>query len=74
MSMRPTIAERAFQLARTGEYLKVRDLKAALKREGYEQIDAHLGGASIAKPLRIICEEAHRLRQAETPVSQQNTA
>ena len=74
MLMRPTIAERAYQLARTGEYPKVRELKVALKREGYEQIDAHLGGSSIARPLRIICEEAYRLKQAEMAGAQQNTA
>jgi len=74
MLLRPSIAERAYQLARTGEYPKIRDLKVALKKEGYDQIDAHLGGASISRPLRVICEEAYRLRQSEMALAEQNPA
>jgi len=74
MLLKPSIAERAYQLAKTGEFPKVRELKAALKKEGYDQIDAHLGGSSISRPLRVICEDAYRLRQSEIVIGEQNPA
>jgi hypothetical protein len=56
----PTTLERAFTLARTGTFANVGDLRAALKREGFDQVEAHLAGPSISRQLRALCEEARR--------------
>lgn len=56
----PTTLERAFALARSGECATVADIRAALKRERLDQIDAHLSGYSISRQLRALCEEARR--------------
>lgn len=45
-----SIIERAFQLA--GDCTSLDDVRLKLKREGYSNVDAHLGGASIRADLR----------------------
>ena len=44
------IIERAFQLARGSNSLE--DIRKTLRREGYSNVDAHLGGASIKADLK----------------------
>jgi hypothetical protein len=44
--------ERAFQLARTGEYRTIELIKKQLSREGYMQVELHLGGSLIKRQLR----------------------
>ena len=44
------IIERAFQLAR--ESSSVEEIRKTLRREGYSNVDAHLGGASIKAELK----------------------
>ncbi|HET9812682.1 MAG TPA: hypothetical protein VFP57_03370 [Sphingomicrobium sp.] len=44
------IIERAFQLARGSANLE--DIRKALRREGYANVDAHLGGAAIKADLK----------------------
>ena len=46
----PDIIERAFELAR--ESTTIDEVRAALRREGYSQVDAHLAGPSIKADLR----------------------
>jgi len=46
----PNIIERAFQLAR-GE-TNLEEIRKVLRREGYSNVDAHLGGASIKADLK----------------------
>ena len=46
----PHIIERAFELARGST--SIEDIRKALRREGYSNIDAHLGGASIKADLK----------------------
>lgn len=46
----PTIIERAFQLA--SESTSIEDIRKALRREGYSNVDAHLSGASIKADLK----------------------
>lgn len=52
------LLERAFVLARTGEYPTVNDLKVKLKAEGYDQVEAHLTAPALARQLRTICTQA----------------
>ena len=44
------IIERAFQLA--PEATSIDDIRKTLRREGYSNVDAHLGGASIKADLK----------------------
>jgi hypothetical protein len=46
----PNIIERAFELARTST--TVDEVRNALRREGYSNIDAHLAGPSIRADLK----------------------
>ena len=53
-----TTLERAFDLARSGACANIDDIRTALKRERYDNIDAHLAGHSIKKQLRALCDAA----------------
>jgi hypothetical protein len=55
-----TTLERAFVLARSGTCAGVADIRLTLKRERYEQVEAHLAGPAIGRQLRILCETAQR--------------
>jgi hypothetical protein len=44
--------ERAFELARSGKYLSVDEVRRQLRTEGSTDVQAHLGGSSIVKQLR----------------------
>jgi hypothetical protein len=44
------IIERAFELARGSSCLD--DIRKTLRQEGYSNVDAHLGGASIKADLK----------------------
>lgn len=56
----PTTLERAFALARSGTCNGVAEVRLALKRERYDQVEAHLAGPAISRQLRALCEEARR--------------
>ena len=58
MPFPPSLIERAYQLARSGEYATVSAIKAQLKSEGYVSVERHLQGASILHDLRRLCAEA----------------
>ncbi|NTZ42151.1 hypothetical protein G7A66_03390 [Altererythrobacter sp. SALINAS58] len=51
----PTIIERAFALAESGEYRRVADIRQQLKAEQFSQVEAHLAGPSIKRQLIDIC-------------------
>jgi hypothetical protein len=61
MTSRPTTLERAFTLARSGEYPGVSEIRTQLKAEGYSihQIE----GPSLLRQLREICTKAKRETQ-----------
>jgi tRNA G26 N,N-dimethylase Trm1 len=46
----PDIIERAFELASSSATID--EVRAALRREGYSSVDAHLAGPSIKADLR----------------------
>lgn len=46
----PNIIERAFELARGST--SIEEIRKALRQEGYSNVDAHLGGASIKADLK----------------------
>ena len=56
MSQNPTILERAFELARSGRFASVGDLKKQLKTEGYANVAAQMFGPALGRQLRTIME------------------
>ncbi len=52
--------ERAFELARSGECSSTADIRARLKQERFDSVEAHLQGSSINRQLRALCEQAQR--------------
>ena len=44
--------ERAFQLADSGKFRSVNDIRRQLKREGFMAIDSHLDGLGLKRQLR----------------------
>lgn len=61
---RPSIIERAFELARTRSCLTVAEIGVRLKQERYDAVEAHLSGQSIRRDLRRACAEAAAETQA----------
>jgi hypothetical protein len=58
MSTGPTILERAYELARSGECSTLQMIKRRLKAEGFIAIDAHLYGRTLQDELRRLCHAA----------------
>jgi len=56
------ILERAFELARTGQFLTVKDLEKALAGEGYSKADPQLQSPSLRRQLKAVCEQECRQR------------
>ena len=62
----PTTLERAFDLARSGDYASVGDIRLRLKDERFEHVEGNLAGSSIKRQLRKLCDEARARRPALT--------
>lgn len=54
----PTIIERAFQLARTGEYHGWEGISKQLKAERYERVNTHLESPLLRRQIRAECQHA----------------
>ncbi len=61
MALPPTVVERAYQLARSGEHPTVSAIKVQLKSENFVNVERHLQGAAILRDLRRLCAEARRV-------------
>jgi hypothetical protein len=57
-ALRPTISERAFQLARSGELPALTPIKARLKREGYTNVESHFSGRVLRQEVARLCAQA----------------
>jgi hypothetical protein len=51
------LVQRAYELARSGQFMRVGEITTQLKREGYGQdlIRQHMAGAAIRADLRHLC-------------------
>jgi hypothetical protein len=49
---RPSIIERALQLAKSGQYATVEDIRAQLVLEDYASVDAVIRGSTLVAQLR----------------------
>ena len=52
------ILHRAFELARSGQYSRVKELEKALAAEGYARADPQIHSPSVRKQLRLLCRES----------------
>jgi hypothetical protein len=64
MDFTPTALERAFALAKSGEYAGVADLRKQLRTEGYS--DQQINGPALLRQLRDLCA-ASRITQPDSP-------
>jgi hypothetical protein len=62
MTFRPTTLERAFELARTGEYAGVAEITKQLRAEGFAT--SQLTGATLLRQLRGLCQTAREEGEA----------
>jgi hypothetical protein len=74
MSISPSIAERAYQLAQSGDCATVTDIKAQLKREGYWDVTGHLHGASINSSLRKLLAASRKVASTDPAAAVSATA
>jgi hypothetical protein len=56
MISQPTVLERAFALARTGDYAGVQEIRMQLKAEGYAL--HQLEGPTLIRQLRALCADS----------------
>jgi hypothetical protein len=63
MSSQPTTLERAFALARSGDYPGVSGIRRQLKAEGYSIL--LLEGPALMRQLRDICCQATRAKASQ---------
>jgi hypothetical protein len=54
----PHLIERAYQMARSGQFNSVEEMRRQLTVEGYGNIEAHLSGFSIRKDLKALISRA----------------
>ena len=64
MSIRPTALERAFELARSGQYPGISEIRAQLKSEGYAT--QQLEGPQLLRQLRALCVSARPSEETAT--------
>jgi hypothetical protein len=64
-SFKPSVIERAFELARSGDIQQFDEIPPALIGEGYADVHQQLGGATIRKQLRELCRTAIANRQSK---------
>lgn len=50
--------QRAFELARTGGYASVAEIRAQLIKERFTSVNEHLTGPSLRRDLAKLCKEA----------------
>ena len=60
METRPPLIQRAFQLARSGDYDGIKVLRHALTKEGYEGVESRIAGRSLVNQLRRLYREARK--------------
>lgn len=58
MSPRPSTLERAFELAKSGEYANISEIRLQVSSEGYHDATTQLYGRTLASQIRKICKAA----------------
>ena len=50
---RLTTIERAIQLAKSGEFARIGEIRLALRREGFPGVDGHLSGLGVRRQVPL---------------------
>jgi hypothetical protein len=58
MSRSTNTIERAYQIAKSGRCVELKDVRRQLIREGYEGVEAHFSGSSIKRELNALIKAA----------------
>jgi hypothetical protein len=58
MSRSTNTIERAYQIAKSGRCVELKDVRRQLIQEGYEGVEAHLSGSSIKRELQALIKAA----------------
>lgn len=58
MDSEKSTLERAFELAREGRCHSIADIRRALTRENYNNVQAHLTGPTIARQMKALIDAA----------------
>ena len=66
MNDRKPVLERAFELARTGGYARLAELRNALQAERYDDDMVQLSGASLIRSLQKTMKEARATNSSST--------
>ena len=53
------ILERAFELARTGDFINVKMLEKGLAKEGYARGDPQIHAPTVRRQLRMLCRMSY---------------
>ena len=64
MANQRTTLERAFELARSGQYSGIGEIRLKLKGERFLDVDQQLFGKALQQQLKRICEEARRTQSS----------
>ncbi len=59
----PGTIERAFGLAKSGDFTDIGEIGRQLAREGFDDVQAHLAGAGIKRQLAAMMKTASNQRQ-----------
>ena len=70
MPSTPTV-ERAYELARSGQFANCSEIAFRLKQEGYVEVRSHFDGQVMKRQLLKLCQAASPLAQAEAPQTSQ---
>ena len=60
MTDRPSLLERAFQLANSGKCVTVEEICLRLGAEGYLESKSQLSGPALRRQLKKLCTEANK--------------
>lgn len=55
---RPTLIERAYEMARSGDHASTPSIQKALRQEDYLDAEGHLSGKALRLELNALCREA----------------
>jgi hypothetical protein len=72
MQSRPSVIERAFQLARSGTCASLTDIRMRLQSENYADAQIHTSGHSIARQLRgliVAAQAPHALADMKAGIA-----
>jgi hypothetical protein len=71
---RPTVIERAYQLARSGQCGGIGDVRSRLMSEGYLDTLPQLAGAGLKRELSRLCREAQGKTAPLPPIRRRSGA